>query len=409
MTKTSFSRSEIGISESKSKKHLISCKSCRSCDPVYKKGVMMRKLTKSLLSIIFLIIPLTIAAQITPEQDVIMSVERIWDRAEHNAFPGLIEFNNKFYCSFREGTAHVFGVNGSVRVIASDDGQNWYSVAHLFKEEVDLRDPKLSVTPDGRIMINIGGSVYVGEELVRMEPLVSFSDTEGANFSAPQNIQIDKKIRTDKDWLWRATWHKGMAYGTVYQALGLESKLQLVRSRDGINYEFVKNFGLVGRPNETTLRFSEDDKLFAIVRRESGSTHGFFGSSDPPYTQWKWQELDAQLGGPDLLILPDGNMIAGSREYPENFNQRMILAKVTMDGNFRKLVTLPSGGDCSYPGLLIKDNILYVAYYSTHEERTSMYLARLWLDRLKNWVDMEESAAPSVKSDKNGLVSIKYS
>jgi len=277
---------------------------------------------------------------------------------------------------------------------------------NLCKEEVDLRDPKLSVTPDGRIMINIGGSVYVGEELVRMEPLVSFSDKDGANFSNPQKIMIDEKIRTEKDWLWRATWHKGMAYGVVYQALGLNSKLQLVRSRDGINYEFVKNFDLVGRPNETTLRFSEDDQMFAIVRRESESTNGFIGRSNPPYTQWKWQELDSRLGGPDLLILPDGHMITGTREYPADFNQKTILAKVTLDGYFRKLVTLPSGGDCSYPGLLVKDNILYVAYYSTHEERTSMYLARLWLDRLKNWVDMEESSVPSVKSDKNGLVSL---
>jgi len=367
----------------------------------------MIRIIKNLLVPILLVLiinPNVVEAQITPEQDVIMSVDRIWDRAEHNAFPGLIEYNNKFYCSFREGTAHVFGVNGSVRVIASDDGQNWYSVAHLFRENVDLRDPKLSITPDNRIMINIGGSIYVGKDLVRMEPLVSFSDNAGINFSAPQNIGIDEKIRTEKDWLWRATWHKGMAYGAVYQALGLESKLQLVRSRDGINYEFVKNFDLVGRPNETTLRFSEDDQMIAIVRRESESTHGFIGNSEPPYTQWNWQELDARLGGPDLLILPDGHMITGTRDYPADFNEKMILAKVTKEGNFRKLVTLPSGGDCSYPGLLIKENILYVAYYSSHEERTSMYLARIWLDRLKNWIAMEESASPSVNSDKNGLV-----
>ena len=155
----------------------------------------MKKVTTFLGSILLLLSPLMSFAQVTPEQDVIMSVERIWDRAEHNAFTGLIEFNNKLYCSFREGTAHVFGVNGSIRVIASDDGQNWYSVAHLFKEEVDLRDPKLSVTPDNRLMINIGGSVYVGKKLVRMQPLVSFSDQNGLNFRDPQPITIDEKIK----------------------------------------------------------------------------------------------------------------------------------------------------------------------------------------------------------------------
>jgi len=356
---------------------------------------------------IFLIImfyPFMSAAQNSAEQEAIISVERIWDRAGHNAFTGLVEFNNKLYCSFREGEKHVYGINGSIRVIASEDGQNWYSVAHLFCKDVDLRDPKLSVTPDQRLMINIGGSVYVNEQLKGMEPLVSFSDQEGRNFSNPQNIVIEKKIRSNRDWLWRASWHEGIAYATVYQSRGDDSVLQLVRSHDGLNYEWITTFDLAGKPNETTLRFTPDGQMVAIVRRESQSTKGFIGISPPPYTNWTWQELDARLGGPDLLVLPDGGMIAGTRSYPQDHESRMILAKVTKGGDFRKLVTLPSGGDCSYPALIVKDNILYVSYYSSHEEKTSIYLARLWLDRLQTWIAMEETKPPFVQSDQNGLV-----
>jgi hypothetical protein len=352
-----------------------------------------------------LLSPFTVSSQNTPEQEAIISVERIWDRAQHNAFTGLIEFNNKLYCSFREGSAHVYGINGSVRVIASDDGQNWYSVAHLYEKDIDLRDPKLSVTPDNRIMINIGGSVYVGNDLVKMVPMVSFSDKSGENFSFPQKLAVDKKIKTDKDWLWRATWHKEIAYATVYQTAGKEWKLQLVKSDDGINYKHVTTFDLGGGPNETTLRF-KDDKMIAIVRRESESRFGFIGTSDPPYKKWKWTELDSRLGGPDLLILPDGKMITGTREYPADFNQKMILAKVTTEGNFRKLVTLPSGGDCSYPALVVKDNILYVSYYSSHEEKTAIYLAQVWLDRLQHWLAMEATVVPFVLSDENGKVEL---
>ncbi len=355
--------------------------------------------------IIGLLLPLTLASQNTPEQDAIISVERIWDLAQHNAFTGLIEFNNKLYCSFREGSAHVFGINGSVRVIASDDGQNWYSVAHLYEKDIDLRDPKLSVTPDNRIMINIGGSVYVGNKLVKMIPMVSFSDKSGRNFSFPQKLVIDKKIKTDNDWLWRTTWHEGMAYATVYQYAETESKLQLVKSTDGIKFNYVTTLDLLGKPNETTLRF-KGDKMIAIVRRESESRFGFIGTSIPPYKKWKWEELDSRLGGPDLVILPNGEMIIGTREYPADFNQKMILAKVTTEGNFRKLVTLPSGGDCSYPGLVVKDDILYVSYYSSHEEKTAIYLAKVWLDRLQHWLAMEETPAPFVLSDKSGKVEL---
>ena len=80
--------------------------------------------------------------------------------------------------------------------------------------------------------------------------------------------------------------------------------------------------------------------MIALVRREGASTYGYIGMSMSPYHTWNWSELDARLGGPDFLILPNGKMIAGTREYPEDFKQKMILAKVTTEGNFRKLITL---------------------------------------------------------------------
>jgi hypothetical protein len=35
-----------------------------------------------------------------------------------------------------------------------------------------LRDPKLSVTPDGRLMVVLGGSLYEGEKLVSYQSRV---------------------------------------------------------------------------------------------------------------------------------------------------------------------------------------------------------------------------------------------
>jgi hypothetical protein len=42
-------------------------------------------------------------------------------------------------------------------------------------------------------------------------------------------------------------------------------------------------------------------------------------------------------------------------------------------------LVLPSGGDCSYPGLVWHEGLLWTSYYSTHEGRTSIYLARIRL------------------------------
>jgi hypothetical protein len=41
------------------------------------------------------------------------------------------------------------------------------------------------------------------------------------------------------------------------------------------------------------------------------------------------------------------------------------------------ILQLPSGGDTSYPGLVWRDGFLWVSYYSSHEAKTSIYLAKV--------------------------------
>ena len=48
-------------------------------------------------------------------------------------------------------------------------------------------------------------------------------------------------------------------------------------------------------------------------------------------------------------------------------------------GTLTEFLTLPSGGDTSYPGLVWHDDQLWVSYYSSHEGKTSIYLARVKL------------------------------
>ena len=49
---------------------------------------------------------------------------------------------------------------GVTRVFLSADGSAWSSEAVVSEEGVDLRDSKLTITPDGRLMLLMGGSVY---------------------------------------------------------------------------------------------------------------------------------------------------------------------------------------------------------------------------------------------------------
>src|SRR5262249_50186266 len=83
-------------------------------------------------------------------------VRQIWDQAPHHALTDLIRFRDRWYCAFREGTGHASGAC-TIRVLVSDDGEKWTPAAVLATKDVDLRDPKLSLTPDGRLML-LGGA-----------------------------------------------------------------------------------------------------------------------------------------------------------------------------------------------------------------------------------------------------------
>ena len=57
-------------------------------------------------------------------------------------------------------------------MIVSNDGNQWESAAVIAESGVDLRDPHLSVTADGRLMIVAGGSRYEGSRFLGRKPRV---------------------------------------------------------------------------------------------------------------------------------------------------------------------------------------------------------------------------------------------
>src|SRR2546429_6325023 len=90
----------------------------------------------------------------------LIEVKKIWDQAPHNAFTGLLKWKDAWYCVFREGSGHIPGTDGKIRLLRSTDGEKWESAALIAEKTVDLREPKICVTPDERLMIVMGGLVY---------------------------------------------------------------------------------------------------------------------------------------------------------------------------------------------------------------------------------------------------------
>lgn len=324
----------------------------------------------------------------TPE---LVSVTKIWDAGNHNAFTDLIRWHDRFWCTFREGDDHVGG-DGALRVLTSTDGQTWESAALLTEKGIDLRDPKLCITPDDRLMITAGGSVYDGKTLLGRRPRVAFS-SDGRTWTPTQ------KVLHEGEWLWRTTWHGGVCYGAAYDASKRSTpaakeaakltkpaepgpadwKLKLYKSTDGINYELVQHLDVPGHPNETTLRFLPDGRMLAMVRREGGNTMGWLGTAAAPFKDWTWHETGFRFGGPNFIVLPSSSKTPGKLwAVVRTYGTKRGTALAEMDErSIKPILEFPSGGDTSYAGIVDHDGLLWISYYSSHEGKTSIYLAKV--------------------------------
>lgn len=308
----------------------------------------------------------------------LVSSKKIWSGAKHNGFPDLIRFKNTWFCCCREGDHHVGGTDGKIRIIASKDGETWESVALLAENGVDLRDPKLSETPDGRLMLLMGGSVFRdgnANQLVTMQSRVAFSN-DGKEWTPL------KKIIEDKHWLWRVTWHEGKVYGISKVKEGEGTRGFLYTSTDGINWKQITELKPGGNyVSETTLRFTPQGEMVALIRP------GYIGVSSPPFDKWTYRQVPAKISGPNLIRRENGSWWATSRgngpvteaekaTTNKPVVSRTILAQMSSVGEFRTEMVLPSAGDTGYAGLVLDGDTLWIAYYASHEGQ-GIYLTKV--------------------------------
>jgi hypothetical protein len=313
------------------------------------------------------------AAAVTAE---LVSVKKIWDQAPHNAFTDLARWNEQFYCAFREGRGHV-STDGHIRILCSKDADTWTSASSISLDGYDLRDAHLSVTPDNRLML-LGGAAPRKKdgESAPTGSFVAFSK-DGKDWTKPRIVSEPGR------WLWCVTWHEGKGYGVSYSASKDPPDLSLLVSADGLTYKpLVPKLYGIGFPNETTLRFDRSGTCYALVRRDRGGDQPYsavLGISRGDYTQWQWHDLGPEFngfGGPNLIQLPSGDWLTAGRMHQDGAHTALCHLDVT-NHKMTKLLKLPSGGDTSYPGLVWHNNLLHMSYYSTHEGKTSIYLAKI--------------------------------
>ena len=303
----------------------------------------------------------------------LVSVKKVWDKAPHNAFTDLTRFKDKWFLAFREAPGHVVSPPaGNIRVLSSKDGETWESAALIKPANSggDLRDSKLSITPEGRLLL-ICALLTEKSGKGKFQTYAYLSD-DGTTWDGPH------KIGEFNWWMWRVVWNPdGTAYGVGYNCD--RGGTRLYRSKDGLNYEiFISQFTPPYLTNEAGLLFRKDGSAVALIRRDglAPDNSALVGTAKGDYSKWNFHVLKEFIGGPQIIETEDGHILAAGRLMDGKVRTSVGLLDPEA-GKFTELLKLPSGGDTSYPGMVFNDGLLWVSYYSGHEGKASIYLAKI--------------------------------
>lgn len=304
----------------------------------------------------------------------------IWQASEHNAFTDLVHFKEQWWCTFREASTHT-SANGTLRILRSSGGDEWQDMGSIGILDADLRDPKLSISPENELIL-IATAFYT-EATPKYRQTYAWSKCSDNKWSSPL------KIAEQDHWLWRITWHKDKAYGIAY-GTAPKSGLhwyEISSSLDSFTSQRMTEFD-GSYVNEHGLVFDEQSTAYCLLRRDitpPEQSTGLLGKSTPPYNKWEWVDLGFRIGGPVLQWAPDKKTIlAGYRRHEDPSQwlpQWTEISELSLDGNVLKSIDLESGGDCSYPGLALDGNTLKVVYYSSHEGHTKIYCSDITFEQ----------------------------
>jgi len=299
-----------------------------------------------------------------------LSVES-WDlpmQSSHNAFTDLISWNydDWFYLAFRTAPSHGPTEESQIIVWKSPDTKNWYLSNEFNLTGKDVRDPKLAV---------IGSRLFI--YIVVREIGSTGSDEITTTYYSYTEDGFDwqdlKEILPKNKRFWRPkTNNSNYWYCPVFE----DEKIELYNTTDGINWMKTSTLLEGQGANEVDIEFLPSGRMIAVIRQQFGVeiTGTIIAVSNYNYSEWTYSQIDfARLDGPCLFSYQE-KIYAVARWQPEVdpilqqvgsplAKQRTALYLIQPE-NITYLSDLPSQGDTSYPGAVIKGNFIYISYYT---------------------------------------------
>jgi len=324
----------------------------------------------------------------------------------HNSNTHLIYWRDAFFLVHARSRFHMGNSDSRLVVRRSADGREWTEVALLGMPGEDIRDPKFAAIGDRLFLYALPNTGFEPEPY---GTVVATSD-DGLTWSSftpiePQGWLLwEPKTLDGQTWYATAYWHE-------------HGRSALFRSTDGLAWQHVADIHQGDRNDETANAFLPDGRMLVTARLEGDDRAWHQGSANaatllavaaPPYTEWTTtRSATARLDGP-ALFTDNGRVYAVGRFDPEGTDQwyggssllgrkRTAIYEVTPDALIH-LSDLPSAGDTSYAGAVVRDGTLYTTYYTSNTARdypwllglvtpSDILMARVPLDKLAALAD----------------------
>ncbi|MBN1343350.1 MAG: hypothetical protein JXQ73_11755 [Phycisphaerae bacterium] len=300
---------------------------------------------------------------------------KVYGDGRHNAFTDLAHWRNDYYVCFRHGASHG-SVDGEIRIMRSHDLKTWTPRGRL-DTLGDDRDPHFGVTDEALY-------VYFGVWDLDHRPGANPVDRGSvrSHFALTRDGTTWSKVKAVYEpgfWLWRVRYHDGAFYSlgyTAYRPKPAVREVRLLQSKDGLDWEFVSTVTNKRDSGESDMWFNPDGSMWAVLRTGERPGHGWIHRSDPTRTQWRETDTGQLIHSPAIANWKERFFISGRGRAKDKGYVTKIWELV--DDKAVELITLPSGGDTSYPGLLVDPTslkagqppALLVSWYSQHDKES---------------------------------------
>jgi hypothetical protein len=305
----------------------------------------------------------------------------------HNSNTDMIEWQGDLLLVHATSPWHLGSKRSRLVVKRSRDGRSWETLATLGVAGHDIRDPKLAIV-GGRLFLyalpNHGlKATPTHTVLATSADARRFTDFEAVG-PAGWLFWRPKTPDAGKTWYVAAYWHE-------------HGESILLRSSDGVAWEQVSRIHRGDGNDETAIEFLPDGRLLATARLEvtpdriAGNSRActLLCVAEPPYHAWRTtRSAVTRLDGP-VLFSHGGSVYAVARNQvgrrgPHTQLGGLLSRKRT--AIFRveperlvHLSDLPSSGDTSYAGVVLRDGHAFIDYYTSRIDRDWPWLLAMFL------------------------------